>query len=60
MIEGFKEAPEAYTIDVGVTSDGNTVLIEVHDFFSCGLYGFDDAKNLPNMYISTHKTILRK
>lgn len=60
MMKDFKEAPEAYTIDVGITSDGDTVLIEVHDFFSCGLYGFDDAKKLANMYISTHREILKK
>ena len=29
------------TIDVAVLSNGQTVLIEVHPFISCGLYGFE-------------------
>jgi len=49
MVHEFKEAPIAYTIDVGVTIDG-TFLIECHDFFSCGLYGFADYKILPQMF----------
>lgn len=61
MMDEFKEAPSAYTIDVGIEENTNdTFLIEIHDFFSCGLYGFDDSKNLPRMYISTHKHILEK
>lgn len=44
-------APVAYTLDVGILSDsGDTVIIEVHDFFSCGLYGFSDYKSLPYMF----------
>ena len=35
MISAYKSAPVAYTLDVGVTDLG-TVVIEVHDFFSCG------------------------
>ena len=49
MIQVFKTQPIAYTLDVGV-SNGNTVIIEVHDFFSCGLYGFSDYKILPYMF----------
>ncbi len=41
----------AYTLDVGVV-DGNTVIVEVHPFVSCGLYGFDDLVRLPLMIIS--------
>ena len=36
------EAPVAYTLDVGVTSEGNTQIIECHRFFSCGLYGYNE------------------
>lgn len=36
--------PESYTLDVGILRGGNTpgmtVIIEVHPFVSCGLYGF--------------------
>jgi hypothetical protein len=42
-------APIAYTLDVGVT-DHDTIIIEVHDFFSCGLYGFANHGVLPHMF----------
>ena len=49
MIEKYKDsAPIAYTLDVGVNDDG-TFVIECHDFFSCGLYGFADHAKLPLM-----------
>lgn len=49
MIEAFKDCPIAYTLDVGV-SDVGTFVIEVHDFFSCGLYGFSAHNILPQMF----------
>jgi hypothetical protein len=49
MIAAFNSAPVAYTLDVGVNGDG-TFAIEVHDFFSCGLYGFADKGILPMMF----------
>ena len=49
MIKTYKSAPVAYTLDVGVT-DYATFVVEVHDFFSCGLYGFADHAILPNMF----------
>jgi hypothetical protein len=42
-------APIAYTLDVGVNILDGTFIIEVHDFFSCGLYGFADLNLLPRM-----------
>ena len=61
MVNDFIDAPMAYTLDAGIeTNTGDTCLIEIHDFFSCGLYGFDDSKNLPRMYISSHKDILKR
>lgn len=49
MIEAFEgEAPIAYTLDVGVNKS-NTFVIEVHDFFSCGLYGFAQHRHYPYM-----------
>lgn len=48
FIEAFKSAPEAYTLDVAVT-EGGTWVIECHDFFSCGLYGWEDYRNYPYM-----------
>jgi hypothetical protein len=50
MIKTYSEngAPVAYTLDVGVGPKG-TFVIEVHDFFSCGLYGFSDSQVYPFM-----------
>jgi len=60
MIKTYRSAPIAYTLDIGV-GDGmfdskrgfflgnETFVIEVHDFFSCGLYGFADHTIYPKM-----------
>lgn len=51
MIDTYKpDAPVAYTLDVGIVN-GETVVIEVHDFYSCGLYGFANHNILPFMFI---------
>lgn len=42
-------SPVAYTLDVLVNHMG-TYVIEVHNFYSCGLYGFDDHRYLPFMH----------
>ena len=51
MISTFatNKAPVAYTLDVAITKYNQTVPIEVHDFFSCGLYGFAEHKIYPFM-----------
>ena len=46
MVSAYTNAPKTYTLDVGVTTKGETVVIECHRFFSCGLYGFSQ----PNVY----------
>jgi hypothetical protein len=38
----FKSAPSAYTLDFGVTSDGQTILIEAQDAWSIGNYGLEN------------------
>jgi len=49
MIESYKnEAPISYTLDVMV-HNSKTSLVEIHDFFSCGLYGFSDTRIYPIM-----------
>jgi hypothetical protein len=48
MIKAYKSAPIAYTLDVGISGLA-TVIIEVHDFFSCGLYGFANLAIYPQM-----------
>jgi hypothetical protein len=56
MINKYQSAPIAYTLDVGISNDHaysdhiGTVIIEAHDFFSCGLYGFSDLAILPHMF----------
>jgi len=60
MVKEYVNAPVAYTIDVAINSKtGNTVLIECHDFFSCGLYGFDYHK-YPWMLSQWYYEFLRK
>ena len=49
MIDAFEDCPIAYTLDVGINDNG-TFVIEVHDFFSCGLYGFSNHPILPQMF----------
>jgi hypothetical protein len=52
FIARYDNAPIAYTLDVSVEEFKHckTDVIEVHDFFSCGLYGFINHAVLPNMY----------
>ena len=47
---GKGEAPQAYTLDVYVNDNNETGVIECHEFFSCGLYGFSDYQHLPYMF----------
>ena len=47
------ESPIAYTLDIGV-NEKETFIIEVHDFYSCGLYGFNQLNRLPYMFWSSH------
>ena len=42
-ISTYKDCPTAYTLDIGKTKDGHFVVIEVHNFVGCGLYGFEDT-----------------
>lgn len=55
MMNTFRneESPVAYTLDVGVTTKGETVVIECHRFFSCGLYGFSQRNIYPAMLSQT-------
>lgn len=44
-VAAWPEAPAAYTLDMGVTSEGHTLLVEVNDGFAMGCYGLS-----PNYY----------
>lgn len=49
MVMAYTDSPDAYTLDVAVTSHNVTVPLEVHNFVCCGLYGFS-GKNLIRMH----------
>lgn len=59
VISSWKNAPKAYALDVGVTVDGKTKIVEINDFWSCGCYGFEDAK-LIYMLTQRYFEIVRK
>ena len=50
MIKECDGSPIAYTLDIGINEKHETIVVECHDFFSCGLYGFNDYKILPFMF----------
>lgn len=41
MITAYRSSNCAYTLDVAVTADGRTLLVEVNDMWAIGSYGFD-------------------
>lgn len=45
----------AYTVDLGILGSGQTALIEVHPFVSCGLYGFKDYGSLLAMFVAGYR-----
>lgn len=49
MVLTWTDSPPAYTLDIALTSEGNTIIIEAHNFLSCGLYGFESTKDLGRM-----------
>ena len=59
MISKFKSAPVAYTLDVGKNTY-DTFVIECHDFFSCGLYGFSNHNIYPYMLYRWFHEYLKK
>ena len=49
MIKEFNDSPKAYTLDVGVLSNGETALVEVNDAWAIGLYrGAISARDYAN------------
>lgn len=41
IVETYHNSPISYSIDVGVTKEGKTILIESNDFWSLGSYGLE-------------------
>ncbi len=60
IVDFYKnDSPIAYTLDIGINENG-TFIIEIHDFYSCGLYGFTRINRLPYMFWSSHLEKIRK
>ena len=61
MVEAMKEMKlPAYTLDVAVTKSGFIYVMEVHNFYSCGLYGFQDYRVLLAMFIRSFNNVVTK
>ena len=41
MISSYSDAPAAYSLDLGITSEGDTLIVEVNDGYALGSYGLD-------------------
>lgn len=41
MVKVYTDANCAYTLDIGVTDEGKTILVEINDMWAIGSYGFD-------------------
>lgn len=50
-VRNYHNCPDAYTLDIGENMAGKYSIIEVHNFISCGLYGFEH-RSLLNMVFS--------
>lgn len=59
-VSQYDDAPVAYTIDIAVCESGKNLIVECHEFFSCGLYGFSDYSVLPYMFLRTYQDIKKR
>lgn len=46
ILKQWTDAPPAGTLDIAILQSGRNVLLETHQFISCGLYGFEDREIL--------------
>jgi hypothetical protein len=58
MIKDF-DYQHPYTLDVGINDKG-TFVVECHDMFSTGLYGFSGYKLLPIMFIQAWNKLIKR
>ena len=54
-ISCWKDAPIAYGLDIGVTRDGRTLVVEVNDGYALGNYGLSPLNS-----INFHKAIWKE
>lgn len=59
MVSKYDNSPTAYTIDVGINFTEGTFLIECHNIFSVGTYGFSNNQVLPQMIIAGFRHLLK-
>lgn len=59
MVKDYNNSPPAYTLDVGINSKDGTFIVEVHNMFSVGLYGFADHRILPQMFIQSFNYLVK-
>lgn len=43
IVKDYEDAPNSYTIDLGVTDSGKTLLVEVNEGYSVGAYGLEST-----------------
>jgi len=60
MIDMYKSAPIAYTLDVAISDVRGTFVIETHPMASVGLYGMAEHKILPYMFYKCFREIIEK
>lgn len=61
IIKTYKNPPVAYTLDLYTPEKFTTsYVMEVHDFFSCGLYGFSCYEKYPFMLWRWFKNFIKK
>lgn len=53
-VEKWSLKPKACTLDIAKTADNKFIVIEGHNFVSCGTYGFSD-QHLPRMFAEGFK-----
>lgn len=44
MVSSYTDANCAYTLDIGVTDNGETLLVEINDMWAIGSYGFNSRE----------------
>lgn len=52
IVEAYKGHSPAYTLDIGVHAGKGSFIIELHNFWSCGLYGFSQYIKLLRMTVA--------
>lgn len=60
MVSNYKSQPKAFALDIGITSRGNTILIECNDAWSLGNYGLNDKQYAHMLAVRWHEMMSYK